>query len=187
MAEEDRVKRTGRVLPEDLARLAWSAAGAGVGLGLAFSCAGMPASPVFLASLGGSAVFLFGLPRAAAAQPRALLGGHLGCALIGILCFQAFGEALWVYPLSLALSLFFMLSSRTAHPPAGANALIMIHGHAGLAALWQPMGAGIIALALTAVVWGRLVPGMVRYPRAWLEPFPPTIAWGIRDGRNRDE
>ena len=51
-------------------------------LGLALWSAGM-FSPFLLASLGGSAVFLFGLTRAPAAQPRALIGGHLGGALIG--------------------------------------------------------------------------------------------------------
>ena len=39
------------------------------------------------------------------AQPRALFGGHLVGALIGVLCFQWFGDALWVYVLSVVLTL----------------------------------------------------------------------------------
>jgi len=58
--------------------------GAAAGISLALSLAGPPVSPFLLASLGGSAVFLFGLTRAPAAQPRALIGGHVGGALIGI-------------------------------------------------------------------------------------------------------
>src|SRR5512146_845573 len=109
-------------------RLLWCALGAAAGITLALALAGPSVSPFLLASLGGSAVFLFGLTRAPAAQPRALFGGHLGGALIGIVCYQLLGEALWVYALAQALTLGYMLLSKTVHPPAGANPLIMIYG-----------------------------------------------------------
>ena len=60
------------------ARLAWIVLGIATGISLALFLVAPPASPFFLAPLGGSAVFLFGLTRAPAVQPRALLGGHLG-------------------------------------------------------------------------------------------------------------
>src|SRR5208283_3767730 len=97
----------------DIGRLIWCAVGAATGIGLALWFVGVPSSPFLLASLGGSTVFLFGLTRAAAAQPRALLGGHLGSALIGVLCFRAFGDALWVYMLAEVLTLIFMLATKT--------------------------------------------------------------------------
>jgi CBS-domain-containing membrane protein len=137
-----------------------------------------PSSPFFLASLGGSAVFLFGLTRAAAAQPRALVGGHLGSAFIGILCFQWFGDALWVYGLAVSLTLVFMLLTKTMHPPAGATPLIMVHAHAGFGALWQPVGLAVLLLAITAALWSRMTPGMVHYPVAWFDKSPPTTWWG---------
>lgn len=59
-------------------RLLWCLFGAAVGLGLALSLAGPQMGPFLLTSLGGTAIFLFGLTRAPAAQPRALFGGHLG-------------------------------------------------------------------------------------------------------------
>ena len=130
--------------PDSIGRLIWRAVGAAIGIGLALWLAGMPSSPFLLASLGGSAIFLFGLTNTPAAQPRALFGGHLGSALIGILCYQAFGDAVWVSMLALAFTLLFMLTTRTVHPPAGANPLIMIHGHADFFSLWQPVGLGII-------------------------------------------
>jgi CBS-domain-containing membrane protein len=161
----------------DVGRLIWCAVGATTGIGLALWLVGVPASPFLLASLGGSTVFLFGLTHAAAAQPRALFGGHLGCALIGILCFQAFGDTLWVYILAMVLALIFMLATKTVHPPAGANPLIMINGHANLFGLWQPVGLGIIVLALVAMVWTRLMPHMNNYPVNWMEKSPHSI-WG---------
>ena len=159
-------------------RLSWCALGAAAGIGLALYLVAPPASPFLLASLGGSAVFLFGLTRAPAAQPRALFGGHLGGALIGIACYQAFGDAPWVYVLAQVLALCCMLLTRTVHPPAGANPLIMIYGHSGLLALWQPVFIGVASLAAVAVVWSRLYPGLSRYPVAWLERSPPSTFWG---------
>jgi hypothetical protein len=81
-----------------LARLVWCAIGATAGLGLILWLVNPPSAPLWLASFGGTAVFLFGLTRAPAAQPRALFGGHLSGALIGVLCFQAFGDAILGLP-----------------------------------------------------------------------------------------
>ncbi len=161
-----------------VARLAWCAAGAGTGIALALFLVAPPASPSFLAPLGGSAVFLFGLTRAPAAQPRALFGGHLGGALIGIACYQGFGGVLWVYAFALVLALVVMLLTGTAHPPAGANPVLMVYAHAGWSALWQPVFVGVIALALVAAVWSRLYPGLARYPVVWFDRSPPSAFWG---------
>ena len=156
-----------------LRRLLLCATGATVGLALALSVTGLK-HPFLLASLGGSTVFLFGLTRTPAAQPRALIGGHLGGALIGILCYRLFGDAMWVYALSVGLTLTYMLLTKTVHPPAGANPLLMIHHHAPFSALWEPVGLSLAVLAAVACVWTRIVPGMVHYPVKWMDASPPS-------------
>ena len=78
-------------------RLLWCVIGASTGFSLALLLAGPGAAPFLLASLGGSTVFLFGLTQAPAVQPRALLGGHVVGAMVGIACYHAFGNAFWVF------------------------------------------------------------------------------------------
>ncbi|MBI3561328.1 MAG: HPP family protein [Gammaproteobacteria bacterium] len=161
-----------------IGRFLWCALGIAVGIALALFLVAPPASPLLLASLGGSAVFLFGLTRAPAAQPRALFGGHLGGALIGIACYQLCGDSLWVYALAQVLTLGYMLISKTMHPPAGANPLIMIYVHSGWGALWQPVFLGVLSLAMVAAIWSRLYPGLVHYPVTWFDRSPPSTFWG---------
>ena len=123
-------------------------------------------SPFLLASLGGSMLFLFALTESEAAQPRALFGGHLGGALIGILAFRFFGDALWVSVLAVVLTMVFMVLTRTIHPPAGANPLLMVHNHAGMGILIKPVLLGVGLIFITAMVWSRIRPGK-SYPVNW--------------------
>lgn len=161
-----------------IARLLWCLLGAAGGIAVALALVGPPHSAFVLASLGGSAVFLFGLTRAPAAQPRALFGGHLGAAVIGIACGQLLGSSLTAYAAAVALSLAFMLLTRTIHPPAGANPVLMVYAHAGWSALLTPVLLGVACLAAVAFVWSRLYPGLAHYPVSTWEPSPPSLNWG---------
>ena len=148
---------------QGLMKLVWSAIGAAIAISLALWLVADDSSLFLLASLGGSTVFLFGLTDAEAAQPRALFGGHLAGAAIGILCFQFFGDALWVSVVAVVLTMVFMMVTRTVHPPAGANPLFMVHYHASFQALLKPVGLGVFILFLVTVIWSRMRPGK-RYP-----------------------
>lgn len=152
--------------------------GASIGLGLVLWIADPPSAPIFMASFGGSTIFLFALSRTPAAQPRALFGGHLigfGC---GVLCFYLFGNAIWVYLVAFLMTLVLMLITKTVHPPAGANPLIVMQSSAPLLTIWQPVLLGLVILFVVAIIWSRLVPGIVHYPYNWTEKSPPSLAWG---------
>ena len=151
---------------DNLRDLSWSVIGATVGMAVALWLVSDRHSPFLLASLGGSTVFLFALTDTEAAQPRALFGGHLGGALVGILCFQVFGDAPWVSVAAVVLTMVLMVVTRTIHPPAGANPLFMVHHHASLGALVKPVGLGVGILFLVTILWSRLRPGR-SYPIKW--------------------
>ena len=146
--------------------IVWSAIGATIAIALALWFVGDRTSPFLLFSLGGSTVFLFALTDTESAQPRALFGGHLGGALIGIACYQMFGDGLWVSVAAVVLTMVSMIVTRTIHPPAGANPLIMVHNHAGIFSLLQPVGIGVFTLFLVAILWSRVRPGK-KYPTQW--------------------
>ncbi len=159
-------------------RLLWCGLGAAISIFVALILVGPLPSPFLLASLGGSTIYLFGLTRDPATQPRALFGGHIGGALIGVVCYQCVGELLWVYALAEVLTLGYMLITKTVHAPAGATPLVMIQSHASFSTLWQPVFVGVFSLAAVAFVWSRIVPGLVHYPVAWLDKSPPSSFWG---------
>lgn len=149
-----------------LLEIIWSAIGATIAIALALWVVGNRTSPFLLFSLGGSTVFLFALTDTESAQPRALFGGHLGGAVIGIFCYQILGDGLWVSVAAVVLTMIFMIVTRTIHPPAGANPLIMVYHHAGIFSLLQPVGAGVFTLFLVAILWSRIRPGK-QYPNKW--------------------
>ncbi len=153
-------------IQENLRDLSWAAIGGTVAIAVALWLVSDRHSPFLLASLGGSTVFLFALTDAEAAQPRALFGGHLGGALVGILCFRIFGDASWVSVVAVVATMLFMIVTRTIHPPAGANPLLMVHHHASFGALVKPVGLGVVTLFLVTILWSRLRPGRP-YPVKW--------------------
>lgn len=94
-------------------RLIWVSLGAGIAIALTL-LATEATSPLLLASLGGTTLFLFGLSTTPAAQPRAVFGGHLISSLIGIICVQVFGDATWVSVTAVVLTICVLLLTRTS-------------------------------------------------------------------------
>lgn len=147
-----------------LLAVAWIAAAVAIGAAaLTFDAAHLP---FILASLGGSAVILFGMPESDMAQPRSLLGGHLIATTVGLVFLNLLGGEWWVMAAAVATSLTLMQLTRTIHSPAGADPIIVILNHAGWSFLLTPVAVGLTILLLAALVfnnWGGLAP----YPRRW--------------------
>ena len=163
-----------------LLRLLWVLLGSSVAISLALWVT-KTNSPLLLASLGGTTLFLFALTTAPAAQPRAVFGAHLISSLVGILAYQLFGDAFWVYVIALVVTIGILLVVRCVHPPAGANPLIMIQAHASFIHLGVTVLLGVTIIFVVAYIWSRLGVGVRKYPISWTQPSPPSLNWSIWD------
>lgn len=78
----------------------------------------------WLGSMGASAVLIFAMPYSDASQPRAVMGGHIIAAAIGIALSLASLPKWLAGGLGVSLTILAMQLTKTIHPPAGATALI---------------------------------------------------------------
>ena len=161
-------------------RLLWVLLGSGVAISLTLWVT-KANSPLLLASLGGTTLFLFVLTTAPAAQPRAVFGAHLIGALIGIIAYQLFGDGFWVYVIALIITIGVLLLVRCVHPPAGANPLIMIQAHASFIHLGITVLTGVLIIFAVAYIWSRLGVGSRKYPVSWTQASPPSLNWSLWD------
>ncbi len=84
---------------------------------------------LLMAPFGATAVLVFGVPASPLAQPKNVILGHLITAFIGVVFTQHVGVTPLTLALATGLGVTAMLLSKTTHPPAGANPiLIMLSG-----------------------------------------------------------
>ena len=128
---------------------------AGVGTFIAIAALGGLAAfsgqPLVLGSFGASCVLLFGFPAGPFSQPRNLVGGHLLTTTVGLVFLTLFGPGWLAMAGAAAVAVTLMILTRTVHPPAGSNPVIIFMGHAGWSFLLLPTAVGIGALLM--IVW----------------------------------
>lgn len=122
--------------------------------------------PLLMAPLGASAVLAFGVPDSPLAQPRNIIGGHLLTSLVGLLFLQFMGAGWLSIALAVATAIALMQLTRTVHPPAGANPIIVIITAAGWEFLWVPVLISTAILVGCAVLVNNISP-LRRYPLYW--------------------
>lgn len=154
--------------------------GSFVTISLVFYLVNLTENSIWLATFASSTALLFSASRNPSSQPRALVLGHLICALVGIAYYHLFGESWWIYGLSLATGLLLMLLSRTFHPPAAANTVIMVHAHASFFVLLSTILLGTFCLILATAILTRVMRSRTPYPNNWLAPSPRARDWGLK-------
>ncbi|QBR02249.1 HPP family protein [Paraburkholderia pallida] len=109
--------------------------------------------PFVIAPFGASSVLLFGAPESTFAQPRNLVLGHLIASAVGLAVFRLAGNDVWAMALATGLAIAAMQITRTVHPPAGADPLvIMLSGNGSASFLVFPVLAGVVCLLAIAQV-----------------------------------
>ncbi|GMH16837.1 hypothetical protein Nepgr_018678 [Nepenthes gracilis] len=81
-----------------------------------------------IAPLGSVCAVLFATPSSPAARKYNMFIAQIGCAAIGVLAFSIFGPGWLARSASLAASIAFMISTRSAHPPAASLPLFFVDG-----------------------------------------------------------
>ncbi|ANS74389.1 hypothetical protein AWM70_07180 [Paenibacillus yonginensis] len=120
-----------------------------------------------MAPFGASCVLAFGLWNAPLSQPRNVIGGHFISTLIGLLALYIFGDSPWSIALAVGLAIAAMMLTKTTHPPAGADPIVVIMGHFTFGYLFYPVVSGSIIIVLLALIINNLRDNR-QYPTFWV-------------------
>ncbi len=81
---------------------------------------------VIISAMGATSFIVFAMPKAASAQTRNVIGGHLvGLAAGAIFYFTALPYFV-EYPFAVAVAIFLMVALDVEHPPAAGTALAVV-------------------------------------------------------------
>jgi CBS-domain-containing membrane protein len=123
-------------------------------------------SLMLLGSFGASALLMFALPEGHLSQPRSVVGGHLTASAIALLFLYCFGPQWWAVGLATGVAIGVMMLTRTLHPPAGSNAIIIFLAKPSPLLLMGSTLAGSAGLVVLAMIYHRAV-GRHKYPAYW--------------------
>ena len=143
-----------------------AAVGGAIAVGAMLTASATTHFPLLLIPFGTSILVVFGSPEATPAQPRSLIGGHLVATAVGLLVLKTVGPHAWAAAAAVGLSMVAMHLTRTFHPPAGIDPLIIVVNNMPLTYFVLPVVVGALALALFAGLWHRLVT-RVPWPERW--------------------
>jgi CBS-domain-containing membrane protein len=129
------------------------ATGGAVAIGVMELMSQHTAFPLMFVPFATSIVLVMGTPDAEPAQPRALVGGHLVSAVVGLLTLTITGPSPWAAALAVGLAMAAMHATRTFHPPAGIDPLIVVSQNMTWSFLFAPVAAGALALLVFAWLW----------------------------------
>ena len=108
---------------------------------------------LLMAPFGATAVLVFGVPESPLAQPKKVIFGHLITAFIGVFFVQFIGVTPLTFAIATGLGISAMLFTKTTHPPAGANPILIMQAAQG----WQFLVTPVLVGAVLLVVVARLV------------------------------
>jgi len=142
---------------------------------VSFQVSGAAGSALIVPSMGASAVLLFAVPHGKLSQPWALLGGHVISALVGVSCYQLFGDTYIAAGLAVGIAIGAMHVFNCIHPPGGATALAAIIGGPAIHSLGyfyvlSPILLNTLIILSVAIVFNGLF-AWRRYPAAIMMRF----------------
>ena len=142
------------------------AAGGAVAIGVMEAFSTRASIPLMAIPFATSIVLVMGSPDVEAAQPRALIGGHIVATIVGLIVVKVAGPEPWAAAVAVGLSIMAMHLTRTFHPPAGIDPLLVVVNNMSWSFLLVPVAVGAILLALFAFIWHLLI-RRYSWPTRW--------------------
>lgn len=119
-----------------------------------------------LGSFGASCVLIFGYPDVPFSQPRNVIAGHVLSTLVGLACVHLLGAHGWSVALAVGSAIALMMLTRTVHPPAGSNPVIVFLLQPDWSFAIFPTLIGAVLLVLVALLFHN-VTRPSRWPKYW--------------------
>lgn len=120
-----------------------------------------------MAPFGASCVLAFSVWNAPLSQPRNIIGGHLVSTFVGLVCYHTFGMDSWVIGLAVGLAIVVMMLTKTTHPPAGADPIVVIVGGYQWGYLLTPVLVGSVVIVILALLINNFRKDRA-YPTFWI-------------------
>jgi CBS-domain-containing membrane protein len=130
-----------------------------------------------LGSFGSSSVLLFAFPESVFSQPRSVVGGHFISSAAGLFFLYAIGPSWWSLAAAVAIATACMLISRSVHPPAGSNPIIVFLAAPQWSFLFFPTLVGALTLVIVAVIYHAAC--RRRYPIYWVSGKDPALSSAV--------
>ena len=119
-----------------------------------------------LGSFGASCVLVFGYPDVPFSQPRNVIVGHVLSTVIGLAFVHFCGPHWWSVALAVGSAIAVMMQTRTVHPPAGSNPVIVFLMQPAWDFALFPTLTGAVILVLVALFYHNLT-REARWPKYW--------------------
>jgi CBS-domain-containing membrane protein len=142
------------------------AAGGAVAIAAMEILAERTAVPLAFIPFSTSIVMVMGSPDAKPAQPRALIGGHLLSAAIGLVMVTLAGPQPSAAAVAVGLAMIVMHATDSFHPPAGINPLLIVVNDRPWSFFVIPVTAGVAILVAFAFLWHN-VTRRGSWPEKW--------------------
>ncbi|NBV78284.1 MAG: HPP family protein [Verrucomicrobia bacterium] len=121
---------------------------------------------LLLGTFAASSLLIFAYPDSPFSQPRNTVVGHLFGTAAGLTCLHWLGPDWWSAGLAVGLAIAAMKATRTVHPPASSNPLIVFAFKAGWGFLLFPTLLGAL-LIVTVALFVHNVRRPTRWPQYW--------------------
>ncbi|MGE7922966.1 HPP family protein [Viridibacillus arvi] len=120
----------------------------------------------FMAPFGSSCILAFALWNGPLSQPRNIIGSHVLTSAVGVIMLKLFGNEPWVIALAVALAIALIMITKTTHPPAGANPVIIMLGNYSWHYIITPVLIGSLIIVIFALIINNLR-STRKYPTFW--------------------